>query len=296
MQKIIPHLWFDHQAEQAAEFYCSTFDGSGITDKAYYGKAGSEISGMPQGSLLTVDFHLFGYEFIALNGGPVFHFTPAISFFINCDNREELDRYWSRLSDGGYVLMELGTYPFSERFGWVMDRFGLTWQLNLESGKQKIAPYLLFVGEQNGKAEAAINYYCSLFEGSGLHVADRYREGEEGQEGTMRHAEFAIAGQEFIAMDGGLGHPFQFNEAISFFVNCETQEEVDFLWDKLSKLGEEVECGWLKDQFGVSWQIVPAELHRLVKDSDPVRRERVMEAMFRMKKLDIRLLEDAYNG
>ena len=160
MQKITPYLWFDGQAEEAVTLYTSAFANSRIVDVTRYGDAGPG----PSGTVMIAAFELAGQRFIALNGGPQYKFTPAISFFVYCDTREELDGLWAKLSAGGKVLMELDKYPFSERFGWVDDRFGVSWQLSLASNAQKILPFFLFVGKQDGKAAEAMNLYTSLFE------------------------------------------------------------------------------------------------------------------------------------
>ena len=280
MQKIRPFLWFDGKAEEAAKFYTSTFKNS-------------EIRSISQ---MSATFQLDGLEFIALNGGPQFKFSPATSFFVECERREELDAEWKRLSKSGTVLMELAAYPFSEKFGWVQDEFGVSWQLNLAGRKQTITPFLMFVGEQYGKAEEAMNFYISLFKNSSVTRIERYGAGEAEAEGTVKHAEFALNGQQFMAMDSGRQHPFTFTPAISFFVNCDTQEEINYFWEKLSAGGEKSRCGWLKDKFGVSWQIVPPVLGEFLNDEDEEKSERVMKAMLEMDKLDIKALRRAYQG
>jgi predicted 3-demethylubiquinone-9 3-methyltransferase (glyoxalase superfamily) len=296
MQKITPHLWFDSQAEEAMHFYTSIFQHSKMAKIAYYGEAGAEVSGKPKGTVLTVTFELEGQEFGALNGGPVFHFSPAVSFFVNCKTQEEVNELWKKLSAGGKVLMELDRYPFSEKYGWLEDKFGVSWQLNLASRTQKITPSFLFVGEQHGKAEEAIHFYTSLFKNSSVIRIERYGAGEEAPEGTVKYAMFSLNGQEFIAMESNGEHPFTFTPAISFLVNCEAQEEVDELWDKLAQGGEIDPCGWLKDKYGVSWQIVPTVLGEMLSDRDPQKSEKVMKAMLQMKKIDIQALQQAYSS
>lgn len=291
MQKITPFLWFDNQAEEATNWYVSLFDNSKIVDMSRY----SEESPGPTGTVMTVNFQLAGQRFTALNGGPDFTFTPALSFFVNCATREEIDRLWSKLRDGGNVLMDLGAYPFSEHFGWVTDRYGVSWQLNLAPRAQKITPFLMFVGAQHGKAEAAMNLYTSLFENSSIVTIERYGPTDDEPEGTVKQAIFSLNGQEFMAIDSSFDHQFTFTPAISFFVNCETQDEVDTLWDTLSEGGETEQCGWLKDRYGLSWQIVPTVLGELLGDSDPEKSGRVMKAMLQMVKLDIRTLQEARN-
>ena len=196
--------------------------------------------------------------------------------------------------------MELGEYPFSERYGWVQDRYGLSWQVMFMGGhkiKQKITPTLMFVGKQYGKAEEAINFYASVFHNAKVGDILRYSKGEEpDREGTIKHAAFMLEGQEFAAMDSAHVHNFAFNEAISFMVHCETQEEIDYYWGKLSADPKAEQCGWLKDKYGVSWQIVPTVMDEMLKDKDEEKLARVTEAFLKMKKFDIEVLLKAYRG
>jgi len=280
MQKIRPFLWFDGQAEEAANFYTSIFKNSKIQSV----------------SPTSASFALAGLKFIALNGGPQFKFTPAISFFVKCKTKREIEELWRKLSMGGTALMELAQYPFSEKFGWVQDQFGLSWQLNLTGRAQSTTPFLMFVGKQHGKAEEAMNFYVSLFKDSKVITIERYGAGEEESEGTVKHATFSLNGCEFMAADSGREHPFTFTEAISLFVRCKTQPEVDYFWERLSLDGAKSRCGWLKDKFGVSWQIVPSILGDMLNDEDDEKSDRVMKVMLQMDKLDIKTLKQAYHG
>lgn len=292
MQKITPFLWFDNQAEEAMNFYTSAFGNSKIVS----------VNRLPEGApgvvgkVMTATFQLEGQEFMALNGGPQFKFTPATSFFVNCTTQQEIDALWGKLAEGGMVLMELTKYPFSEKYGWVQDKYGLSWQVNLGKSKQKITPCLMYVGKVNGKAEEAINHYVSIFKNSSVEMIDRYKAGEGDTEGNVKHAEFSLSGGEFMALESGLQHNFTFTEAISLFVDCKTQAEVDELWEKLSAGGEKSQCGWLKDKYGLSWQIIPTALGKLLGDKDPAKAGRVMQAMLKMQKIDIEGLERAYEG
>jgi predicted 3-demethylubiquinone-9 3-methyltransferase (glyoxalase superfamily) len=155
---------------------------------------------------------------------------------------------------------------------------------------QKIAPFLWF----NDKAEEAMNFYLSIFKNSKVLGVSRYGEGGPGPKGTVMVAKFQIEGQEFHALNGG--PHFTFSEAISFLINCETQQEVDELWEKLSEGGQKSRCGWLKDKYGVSWQVVPTILGELMQGKDPEKSKRVMHAMLQMDKLDIEGLKRAYAG
>ena len=304
-QKIIPCLWFDKEAEEAMNFYVSVFSRSQaqpgssriVSIKRYPEEVPEEFMKGREGKVLTGIFELAGYQFMAFDGGPNFKFTPAISFFVMCHSEAEVDGYWSSLSDGGAALMPLDVYPFSAKYGWIQDKYGLSWQVILAEGavEQKIVPSLLFVGDQAGKAEQAIRYYAGVFGNATVGDIARYGANQEPErEGTVAYAEFRLEGQPFTAMDSALRHDFTFNEAISFYVECATQAEVDTLWEKLSAVPESEQCGWLKDQYGVSWQIIPQQLGELMNDPDPEKSGRVMEAMLKMKKIDVAQLEAAY--
>lgn len=287
MQKITPFLWFDDQAVEAAKYYTSLFPNSRIKTTLDYDWSDS---------LTTVDFQLAGLDITAMNAGPMFSFTPSTSFFVTCPTADEVDRLYASLSEGGATLMPLQAYPFSDRFAWVNDRYGLSWQLMRADGEQTVTPFLMFVREQNGKAEEAINFYTSLFSDSGVESVNYYGPGMEQPEDNVVHARFRLHGQPFLAMDGGTQHEFTFTEAFSLYVDCQTQEEVDELWEKLTDGGDEQAqaCGWLKDRYGVSWQIVPRILMELLQDEDPEKARRVSEAMLQMKKLEIDELKRAY--
>jgi len=292
-QKIVPFLWFGNEAEEAVNFYISCFKNSKMGSVSRYDEASAKASGQPKDSILTASFQLNGQEFIALNGGPVFKFTPAISFFVNCETENETNELWRKLYENGKVMMELSEYPFSKRFGWIQDKYGLSWQLNFTGLPQKIIPSLMFTGELSGKAEEAMNYYISLFKNSEIKTLSLYPPGGQGKEGTVQFALFSLDNEDFIAMDSGADHGFSFTPAVSFFVYCETQKEIDFFWDHLTQGGKEVECGWLEDKYGVSWQIVPTVLFGLLNNPDPQKAKRSMQAMLKMKKLDIKTLEEA---
>jgi predicted 3-demethylubiquinone-9 3-methyltransferase (glyoxalase superfamily) len=299
--KIIPNLWFDRQAEEAANLYVSAFKKSRVGNITRASKAGFDTHGLPEGTAMTVEFEIEGQRFIAINGGPLFKFNPSISFLVNCSTKEEVDNLWQKLSQsGGPALMELGVYPFSERYGWTQDRYGLSWQVMLvkESDiKQKIIPTIMFVGEQCGKAEEAVDLYTKVFKNSAIDHVMRYGAGEEpDKEGTIRHAGFTLEGQEFAAMDSAHEHKFSFNEAISLMIECKTQEEIDYYWEEFTgDGGQESVCGWLKDKFGVSWQVVPTILGQMLRDRDSEKVDRVTKAFLKMKKFDIGELKKAYD-
>jgi len=247
-----------------------------------------------------VTFELLGLEFQAISAGPLFKFNPSISFHVTCRTKEEVDEIWKKLSHGGQVLMELGAYPFSERYGWLQDKYGLSWQISYSGRadvKRKITPALLFVGSVCGKGEEAINFWTSIFREAKVDSVLHYGKGEEpDQEGSLKYATFTLLGQEFGALDSAHAHHFAFNEAISFIVNCETQEEIDYYWKKLSAVPEAEQCGWLKDKYGLSWQIVPTAMDEMMRKGSKDQIARVTEAFLKMKKFDIKRLERAYKG
>lgn len=293
MDKITPHLWFDRDAVAAAEFYAATFPDSDVIDV-------TTISGTPGGDTDIVTFQLWGQSFQAINAGPLFSFNPSVSFAVSCDTVAEVDRLWARLADGGTVLMPLDAYPFSERYGWTQDRYGLSWQVGHAGGvevTQRITPTLLFVGEVCGKAEEAIAFYASVFPDAGVDDVMRYPPGSEPDaEGTVQYAAFRLSGQTFAAMDSAMDHDFAFNEAISLLVSCDDQAEIDRYWEALSAVPDAEQCGWLKDRYGLSWQIVPSGMDEMLRTGTPEQLARVTKTFLAMKKFDLAELERAYAG
>ncbi len=293
MQKITTHLWFDKEAKEAAEFYTSIFKDSRI-------KSTATIHNTPSGDADIITIEIMRQEFTLISAGPYFKFNPSISFLVACKTKEEVDELWRKLSEGGSALMELGEYPFSEKYGWIQDKYGLSWQIMFmgkKEIKQSITPTLMFVGKQYGKAEEAINFYASVFKKAKVSDILRYGDNEEpDKKGTIKHATFSLEGQEFATMDSARLHEFTFNEAISFIVPCKTQEEIDYYWGKLSADPKAEQCGWLKDNYGLSWQIVPPAMDKMLNDKDPKKVARVTEAFLKMKKIDIVKLNEAYEG
>jgi predicted 3-demethylubiquinone-9 3-methyltransferase (glyoxalase superfamily) len=294
-------LWFDSQAEEAARFYISIFPNSKMGDIVKYGKEGFEIHKRPEGSVMSVEFELSGEKFVAINGGPLFTFNPSLSYFVVCETEEEADKTWNTLAKDGKVMMPYQKYDWSEKYGWLSDRYGLSWQISfgkISDVGQKITPSFMFVGELYGRAEQAIQFYTSIFKDSKVEGVMKHPAGGTEREGTIAHAQFTLAGQKFMIMESGMKeHNFTFNEAISIIVNCETQEEIDYYWEKLTAdSGQGVACGWLKDKFGVAWQVDSVELSRMLKDRDKEKVARVTHAFLRMKKFDIEKLREAFEG
>lgn len=292
MQRIVPNFWFDHNAEEAVHFYLSVFKDSKIKSTFHYPK--TEEEGLADfqkdfaGKVLTIDFEISGYNFTAINADTTFKPTPSISFFYSCDTTEEIDELWKKLLTDGKQLIELKSYPFSEYYGWVQDKFGYTWQLILNNPKgdkrPKIMPSLFFTQDKIGKAEEAMNFYTSIFRDSEISKnLNRYPAGmNPDREGMISFADFKLLDEWFAIMDSGIDEKtYSFTPAISLMVKCKDQEEIDYYWEKLSANPKFEQCGWLEDKYGVSWQITPEQIDVLIRKPGAFKR------MMNMKKLDI---------
>ena len=300
IQKIVPHLWFDREAKDAAGFYAAAFGGdSAFTDL-------TTITGTPSGEVDIARFKLLGYELMAISAGPEFRINPSISFIVNfdpgrrSDARTAQEELWVKLGAGGTVFMPLDRYPFSERYGWVQDRYGVSWQLILSDpageSRPEIIPSLMFTNEVCGQAEAAMKFYAEVFKEAREGMIVRYgADHAPEREGTVMFEDFMLQGQWFAAMDTARANAFTFNEAVSLVVHCDTQEEIDYFWKALSAVPQSEQCGWLKDRFGVSWQIVSGRMGEMLKGT-PEQRDRVIQAFLKMKKIDIATLERAFAG
>src|SRR3989344_3061573 len=303
MQKIIPHLWFDKEAKEASAFYVSVFSSLDFTPFDFaQGKSKinntTTIKDTPSGDCDIVSFDLWGNSFMAISAGPLFKINPAISFSLNLETKEEVQALWDKLAPGAQVLMALDKYPFSDFYGWLNDKYGVSWQLialgDKALGRPKITPALMFTQERAGKAEEAINFYTSVFRNSKIGGIFRYTASQEpDKEGTIAHSTFFLDGQEFMAFDSAQRHNFSFNEATSLIVNCKDQAEIDYYWEKLSAVPEAEQCGWLKDKYGVSWQIVPEAMNEIMSKGTLEQIDRVTQAFLKMKKFIIADLKKA---
>lgn len=293
MQKIVPHLWYDKEAKEAALFYISLFDQAKLLNVAVIGNT-------PSGDAEIVSFELAGQQFEAISAGPYFKFNPSISLMVACYSVDEVNIKWKALIEGGSELMPLGEYPFSKLYGWVQDKYGLSWQLMLvESGQsiQKITPNLLFSNDVCGKAQEAVKYYTEVFPNSEIGFISRYEEGEAANtKAKVNYAAFKLCGESFSAMDNGFDVDFSFNEAFSIIVKCEDQKEIDYLWNKLSAVPDAEQCGWIKDKFGLAWQIVPKNIDEILFKGSKEELIRVTEAFMKMRKFDLEVLEKARLG
>jgi predicted 3-demethylubiquinone-9 3-methyltransferase (glyoxalase superfamily) len=275
---IYPCLWFDGNIAEAAKLYSKVFGDASISFE----------------NQTVLILEISGQKFMLLNGGPQFRINPSISFFVSCKTDDEVDRMWEALIEGGSELMPLGKYAWNEKYGWLSDKFGVNWQLmkgGIGNIEQRFVPALMYTGAQNGNAQKAIDHYSSIFRGSEIKYTMRYTKEQNETEGNIAHSQFTLGKQMFVAMDSSYQHEFTFNEGVSLVVECYDQKEVDYYWERLTEGGEEVQCGWLKDRFGVSWQVVPSVLYDLM--SDPTRLERVVSAFLKMKKFDIEKLVKA---
>lgn len=292
MQRIVPNLWFDHTAVEAAEFYTSIFPDSRVLDIQYYPSEGlpdwqAGFAGQP----VTVEFELAGYRFAAINAGPEFPVNPSVSFMANFDPsvdphaREHLDALWTSLADGGRVLMPLQAYDHSPHYGWVADRYGVSWQLILTdpAGEPRpfIVPTLLFGHTAQNRAGEAIAFYTSVFGGEVGTMVPYGQQTGTAAAGSVMFADFQLLGQWFAAMDSVVEQGESFTCGVSLLVECADQAELDRYWEQLSAVPEAEQCGWCADRFGLSWQLVPANLGELMSIPD------AYQKLLEMKKIEI---------
>ena len=275
---IHPCLTIKGKIADAADFYINTFGDGKII----------------QSNPIVIMMQLFGQKFMLLNDGPSTMPNPSISFMLSSETAEETEGYYHKLSKGGTTMMALDSYPWSPKYAWVQDQFGISWQLYTgDKGgvEQRISPTFMFTHEQAGKAEEAIHYYTELFPDSSINGIMKYSEGEDNTN-FVKHAQFKIKDYVMMAMDSSAEHGFGFVDAISLVVECDSQAEIDKYWNTLTANGgKEVACGWLVDKYGVSWQIVPAKLGEWLKD--PAKFQRVMPVVMKMKKLIMADMENA---
>lgn len=284
VQKITPNLWCNGNAEEMVEFYRQAFADFEVLHTEYYPSTKEE--GLEDfqldlaGKVLTIQFRVHDMEFVAINAGPEFTPNPSISFFVNFDPshdeqaREHLDELWSKLSEEGRALMGLGEYPFSPYYGWIQDKFGVSWQLILTNpegeSRPVIVPSLLFTDKSQNQAHYAAELYVSLFDDAAIGTMSTYgQDMGPAKPESIAYGDFRVGEQWFAVMDnGGVEHKFNFTEGVSLSVACKDQTEIDKLWSVLSTVPEAEQCGWCKDQFGVSWQIVPENMGELMQKPD----------------------------
>ncbi|MEZ5086081.1 MAG: VOC family protein [Tessaracoccus sp.] len=302
-QRIVPNIWSIGNAEEMGRFYAASIPETTFEVESRYPQEGLLDFQQPlAGEPLTVTVQVAGTKLTLINAGGEFRPTPAISFMLNFDPilfdapdaeaaaRASLDAAWAALAADGVVRMGLDEYPFAKRYGWVEDRYGVNWQLMLTdpAGDPRpfVVPALMFGGPAQDKAAEAADFYVSLFSSmpGGAAVGNRFPYGVPtgpASAEALAYGEFRIADQWFMATDFGAEHAFLFSEGVSLEVQCEDQTEIDRLWDALSAVPEAEQCGWLKDRYGVSWQIVPENMGELMT------RPHAFERMLEMKKLVI---------
>jgi predicted 3-demethylubiquinone-9 3-methyltransferase (glyoxalase superfamily) len=296
--RIVPCLWFDDQAQAAADFYTRIFPAGRVSGVSHYPERGENPSGKPPGSVLTVEFEIAGQPFTGVNGGPMFKINPTVSFFVQCDSADEARRLFTALAEGGQVLMPLDSYPWSPLFGWTADRYGVSWQVILgrpPGSTATIVPCLMFAGPQKGQADAAMRAYTRIFPDSRVDRVEHYGAGE-GPETMIKHGRFVLGGQPMVVMDNHREDAMTFNEAVSLQVMCKDQAEIDRYWNALLEGGQPSMCGWLKDRFGLSWQVVPAAITAWMTSADTAARDRAFHAVMQMRKPDIAALQAAFDG
>ncbi len=291
MQKIVPNIWFNKNALEAADFYTRVFPDSSFEVQSHYPSENlpdfqKDFAGLP----LTVGLKIEDLEFSFINAGDEFRPNPSISFMVNFDplrfaaesgiaaNSEEaalaarraLDDAWNALSDGGKVLMELGEYDFSPHYGWVEDRYGVSWQLILTNPQGDPRPFIipafLFGADAQNKCRETVEHYLSVFPDAAWGNIFTYPApmGPVNEDNIM-YCDFRLAGQWFVAMDSGTEQAETFTCGVSFEVKCTDQGEIDHFWQALSAVPEAEICGWLADRAGVSWQILPENIGELME-------------------------------
>ncbi len=276
MQKVTPFIWCVDNAKEMVEYYVSIFPGAKVTKE----------------NPMVTSFEIFGQHLSAMNGWPHETLNPSISFSLWVRDEALTKELWDKLSDGGSVLMEYNSYPWSKGYGRCNDRFGVSRQVMYddcaEHATHQLIPSLLFTQDKNGKAEEAMKLYTSVFPASSIGNIHRYGPDEPDIEWNIAHAEFILVNQLFIAAESSLSHNFVFNDGISLSVSCKDQAEVDHYREKLIlDGGTEVQCGWGKDKYGVTRQITPIQLPEALFQADQEKANYAMQAMLKMKKIVI---------
>ncbi|CRH22272.1 VOC family protein [Carnobacterium maltaromaticum] len=280
-------LWVDNQVEEMTELYTKVFENGKPLKTLYF----LEDAHGKIGDILTQSVQLANQEFILLNGGPEFKATPSISYMVTCTSETQLQVLWQELSEGGKLLMNLAIYPGVGQFGWLEDRFGISWQFSLDqsSSSQKITPCFMFSGEQYGNASRAVAEWIEVFQSG--EILEHY----SNEDLTTKLAKFTLHQQEFMAMDSAVDHDFTFSLANSFYVYCENQKEIDRLWTAITSKGTEMPCGWMGDRFGVAWQTVTRDMDTMLDRKNLTKALAVTQAVYGMMKIDSEELRRIYN-
>lgn len=288
MQNLTVNLWMQGNGEEAGEFYARSLPEATTEVESRYPNEGLLDFQQPfAGKPLTVSLWVRGRKITLVNAGGEFAPNPSISIILvfNTGQRESLDATWSALMEGGTALMPLDAYPFSTRYGWVKDKYGVSWQL-MESSepvepRASVIPSLMFGGAAQNRAAEAIEFYGQVL---GAKLDSVYPYGQPTESATaeaLMYAQFTLGDDCVAAMDSGVPQDFTFTPGVSLEWHCDGQAEIDRVWDAMSAVPEAEACGWLTDKFGVSWQIVPSNMGELME------RPGAFENMLKMKKLVI---------
>ena len=250
--KLIPAIWYDQNGLEAFDYYTAVFPNSDIY----------------KSNPVVIQASIAGLDFIGINGGPMFKPNPSISFMVVFESKEALQQAWDQLIQGSNILMPLTHYPFSAYYGWLEDRFQVSWQFYLgklaDVNNQAVVPTLMFGSKHQGQCQEALDFYQKLFSDFELQGILKYTEGQ--YQGQIQHAQFRILGTTMAAMDSGVPQDFTFDEGVSLTITCKDQEEIDYYWDSICREGKESQCGWCQDVYGVNWQIVPENMDFLMEN------------------------------
>ncbi len=272
VNNIFPCIWFNNDAKEFIERYQSFFDETSILNS--------------NGFITTVKWS--GSKIMLMNGGPSIQCTPAISLFVYFDQNElRINDLYNTLIDGGKILMPLDKYDWSPKYAWVEDKFGINWQLDIENMRspQKIVPSLLFVNDKKLMTKEAVSFYTNAFDDHRILLEAPYFPGSGMPEGSILFTQFKLQNFVMNAMSSTMVHDYDFSMGISFVLECDTQEQIDYYWDYLGKEGKYSRCGWLTDKYGISWQVIPTILGLLM--SDESLQSEVSEAFMKMTKFII---------
>ncbi|PZD79429.1 VOC family protein [Mesonia sp. K7] len=281
---IYPCVWMNGTGEEAAKLYSEVFKNTKV------------VKNTPMVKMLELD----GQKLMLLDAGSPFKPNASLSFLVANKDEKETERLYKLLEKEGEVLMPLDKYHFSEKYAWVEDKFGVNWQLYTgEKGNtdQYFTPSLMFVNKNNGKAKEAIAFYTSVFPNSSVEGIMEQPEASDEPKGNVAHAQFQLNDFTMAIMENSAAHDFDFNEGVSITVMTNDQKETDYYWKLLTENGgEESKCSWLKDKYGVSWQIVPKRLVELMNQENQEKAQKVMQAMMQMNKIIIEDIEKANNS
>lgn len=274
---IFPCIWFDKNAQEAAQFYTTVFEDATI---------------LSQNPMVTI-MHINGCQFMLLNGGNTYSPNPAISYYVYCGSEEMVQNIYAKITEKGKILMALDSYDWSPKYAWVEDEYGVNWQLDVNdsSSEQKIVPSIMLSNEQFLKTKEIQQFYTSTFVPSEVLLEANYPAGSSVPEDALLFTQFRIKDMLLNAMSNSQPFEYSFTAGNSFVVECDFQEDIDFYWETLGENGSYQMCGWLTDSYGISWQIVPKILKQLMADEN--RAPRVIEAFLDMQKFNIQKLKDA---